>query len=1069
MNIFEKLINTKNFKSTGLYNLNASFFALYLNKLLQQEQRSILVVTSNLYEANKIYDILLNYTNPLIYQADDITTSEALSSSPELKLERLNTLKELSENTAKIVLTDINGYLKKIPSKETFLNNMLKISEGNNINQELLIKKLIDFGYNRESLVNNPGDIAIRGFIVDVFPINSDFPVRIEFFGNNIDHIKTFSLDDQRTIEKIKEIKIYSFAEKNYETNILSYLDNPIVVFKDYEQIKIAYQRILNDIVEFNISNYKKYLYDLNDINYNDFIHYFDFDSTVVGLNIKQNIDFNVKEIEKFNENIDKINKYLINNLETKKTIILCLQMKYLKNFLASLTVPYILTNEENIIENKINIIDKNITYGFSKDNYIFITEYELFNRTNVKKYKKFNYKYASKIKDINKLEVGDYVVHTTHGIGIYNGIKTLPKNGLLNDYLEICYAKNDKLYIPASKIELISKYSSKEGYAPKINSLNSISWFKTKEHVKTKIRYEAERLLKVQAERNLKRGFSFSKDTPMQIMFENEFEYETTSDQLKVVEEIKKEMESIVPMDHILCGDVGYGKTEVAFRVMFKAVQDSKQVLYLCPTTLLSKQQYDSAKKRFADFPVNIELLNRFVTDKKAKQILQDLSLGKIDILIGTHRILSNDVILKDLGLLVVDEEQRFGVSHKEKIKEIKSNIDILTLTATPIPRTLQMSILGLKSLSLIETPPKNRHAVQTYVIYEDNKIIRDIIYKELSRNGQIFILYNKVANIEEQSRKIKLLVPDAKVICAHGQMPKQQLEDIMMSFVEGAYNVLVCTTIIETGIDIPNVNSLIIIDADKFGLAQLYQIRGRVGRSDRIAYAYLMYNKNKQLSEVAIKRLKVIKEFTELGSGFQIAARDLSIRGAGDILGALQAGFIDDIGIDLYMKLLENEILKLKGEKVVEDLDNENEIINVSNHIKDSYVSDKELKIEIHKLINTIKTEKDLINVKQELEDRFGKIDKDMEIYMNEELFENLLKKQGVFQVIDNNNYIEIIFDKNKSDVIDYQNLFVKSIDISNNFKFEYKNDRLHIKILKKDLIDHPLVYLNKLLQKM
>ena len=424
-----------------------------------------------------------------------------------------------------------------------------------------------------------------------------------------------------------------------------------------------------------------------------------------------------------------------------------------------------------------------------------------------------------------------------------------------------------------------------------------------------------------MQAERKMKKGFAFSKDTPLQELFESEFKYDMTKDQLITTENIKKDMESEVPMDHILCGDVGYGKTEVAFRCMFKAVQDSKQVMYLCPTTLLSKQQYESCKERFASFPVNIALLNRFTKDKEKNEILKDFKDGKIDILFGTHRILSKDVIPHDLGLLVVDEEQRFGVSHKEKIKEMKSNVDVLTLTATPIPRTLQMAILGIKNLSLIETPPQNRKSVQTYVIHEDKNIVRDIIYKEISRDGQVFVLYNKVMDIELKALEIKKLVPDAKVIFAHGKMSKQELEDRMTSFINGEYNVLVCTTIIETGIDIPRANSLIIYDADRFGLSQLYQIRGRVGRSDRTSYAYLLYDKHKQLNEIAVKRLKVIKEFTELGSGFRIASRDLSIRGAGDILGAEQAGFINAVGIDLYMKLLEDEIIKLQGIEVKDD----------------------------------------------------------------------------------------------------------------------------------------------------
>jgi len=1068
MNIFDKIVDTKDYNGAGLLKLNTSFFALYLNKLIKSENRGILVVYPNMYEATKLYNHLIDHTDALLFQVDDVIASDAYAASPELKLDRLNVLKELSTNSKRIVITDTSGYLKYIPSKDNFLDNILNIKENEDINQELLISKLIELGYNREVVISNPGDFAVRGFVLDIFPINSENPVRIEFFGDTVEALKTFSVETQRTIEKITDVKIYPFTEINSNSNILSYFDNPIVVFKDYEQIKVAYERIVDDIFNYAEDKDKKYICELNEIKVKDYLCYLDLDDTFSDLKIDKKLDFNIKTPETFNQEITKINDYLKTSINQNKTVIIC-SPKINKSFLDLLEISYVLTDENNIIENKVNIIKTSLLTGFIKDDYIFLTEYELFNRKNIKKVKRYNYN-SSKLKDLKKLELGDFVVHNFYGIGIYNGIKTLSKSGMLNDYIEVLYAKGDKLYIPASKIEYLSKYSGKEGYSPKINALNSTAWLKTKEQVKKKIKYEAERLLKVQAERKMKKGFAFSKDTEMQVMFEEEFKYEMTNDQIATTEKIKQDMEKDSPMDHILCGDVGYGKTEVAFRCMFKAVQDSKQVMYLCPTTLLSKQQYESAKERFSSFPVKIALLNRFVSEKEQNIILKEFSEGKIDILFGTHRILSKDVIPYDLGLLVVDEEQRFGVAHKEKIKEMKSNIDVLTLTATPIPRTLQMAILGLKNLSLIETPPKNRRSVQTYVIHEDKKIIRDIIYKEISREGQVFVLYNKVEDIEEKVSEIRKLVPDAKIIYAHGKMPKQELEDRMNAFTNGEYNVLVCTTIIETGIDIPNANSLIVFDADRFGLSQLYQIRGRVGRSDRSSYAYLLYNKNKQLNDIAIKRLKVIKEFTELGSGFRIASRDLSIRGAGDILGAEQAGFIDAVGIDLYMKLLEQEIKKLQGFEVEEEEEErKGDAITVSNHIKDSYIKEEELKIEVHKLINTIETSLDLENVKQELIDRFGKLDEDLINYMNEELFEKLIKQKGILKVIDNKNYIELIFTKEKSSSIDYQDFFVKSIKISNMFSFEYKDELFTLKLPKLKLDKHPVIYLNELLEKM
>ncbi|OLA94022.1 MAG: transcription-repair coupling factor, partial [Mycoplasma sp. CAG:611_25_7] len=895
--------------------------------------------------------------------------------------------------------------------------------------------------------------------------LNEENPIRIEFFGDTIESIRYFEVESQKSLENIDDIEIYSISKTSEKySSLYEYLNNPLVIFKDYSQIKISYERIMNDIFELNIENP---LYDINDIDEKKINYYFDLDDDTSLA--KKVVNFNIKNVERFNSNIEIINKYLEESLKFNKTVIICLSTINVNNFIEILNIPYLLTDIVNIKENNINIVKYDLKEGFILDNYIFISEYELYNKKKETKRRKFNFNFATRIKDLNKLEIGDYVVHDSHGIGVYNGIKTLSKNNMLQDYIEVLYADNDKLYIPASKIELISKYTGKEGYAPKINSLNSVAWEKTKQRVKEKIRYEASRLLKVQAERSLKKGFSFSKDSEMQTLFENEFIYELTQDQIKAINEIKKDMESDLPMDRILCGDVGYGKTEVAFRAAFKAIYDSKQVLYLCPTTLLSKQQYESALERFKNYPVKIGLLNRFTSKKEEIKILKELEEGNIDFVIGTHRLLSDDIKPKDLGLLIIDEEQRFGVAHKEKLKEFKSNIDILTLTATPIPRTMQMAMVGLRNLSLIETPPKNRHAVLTYVLEENNKIIKDIIYKEMSREGQVFILYNKVETIERKVKELQLLVPDARIIYAHGKLPKNELEDIMNKFINKEYDCLVCTTIIETGIDIPNANSLIIYDASNFGLSQLYQIRGRVGRSERTAYAYLMYNKNKTLTETAIKRLKVIKEFTELGSGFNIAARDLSIRGAGDILGAEQAGFIDAVGIELYMKMLNNEIKILKGEKIEEEKIKQTPLIEVNNHIDNNYVSEEELKLTIHKMINNITNIDSYNDVKKELEDRFGRLDNNMIIYMNEELFESYLRNLEGKILINNDLFIEIVFSKEISEKIDYEDLIVTSLNISKDIIFSYKDNKLHIKLKKYNKDKSYIITLNNLLEKM
>ena len=651
----------------------------------------------------------------------------------------------------------------------------------------------------------------------------------------------------------------------------------------------------------------------------------------------------------------------------------------------------------------------------------------------------------------------------------MYNGIKVLTSNGIAKDYIEVLYKGTDKLYIPVEKIDLLSKYVGKEGVVPKINKMDSIEWKKTKARVTQKVKDMADKLLNLYAERESKKGFAFSKDGLLMEEFEKDCPFKLTTDQQIAVNQIKGDMEDDKPMDRLLCGDVGFGKTEVAFRAIFKAIVDSKQVLLLCPTTILSDQHYKNALKRFENFPVNIELLNRFTTEKETKRIKAGLLDGTIDLVIGTHRLLSRDIEVKNLGLLVIDEEQRFGVLHKERIKEYKTNIDVLTLTATPIPRTLQMSMVGIRSLSLIETPPVDRYPIQTYVVEENDQLIRDAIYKELSRNGQIFILFNSVEKIQLKVEKIKKLAPDAKVDFAHGQMNKTTLENKMINFVNKEFDILVCTTIIETGIDIPNVNTLIILDADRFGLSQLYQIRGRVGRSNKFAYAYLMYNPQKVLTETAIKRLNVIKEFTELGSGFSIATRDLSIRGAGDILGSEQAGFIDTVGIELYLKMLDNEVERRKGKLILEEDESEDsnkQVINISTHIKDEYVLDEKLKIEIHKKINEIDSKKKLLKVKEEIEDRFGKIDDDMYIYMYSEWFEKQIKQINVKKVNQTKNYIELIFSKDLAKYLDMEELFIEAFRISTMFRFKSKESTISIILDTIKLDKHPIYYLTDLL---
>lgn len=1049
MSVFEKICSFDYKNDTGIVNLTGGFFAVFLKELFLKQNRPLLVVFPNIYEARKLFN-KFSSDDVVLFEDDDFALGDGSSVSPETRVDRINILNELILDNKKIIITDMKGYLRKLPSFDSF--SFLDIAAGKEMLFDSIVSKLVSFGYSRTSVVSCTGEFAVRGFVLDIFPVNEENPVRLEFFGDDIESIRFFDVDSQKSITDVKNIKIlpFDFSFSDDAFSISDYLADAITIYKDFEQVKFAYEKMINDDFASSFDTESLY-FDFSLIDPKDRLYCFDFDSPVRAKYVSDIVSFDVTPLPMFNEDFSLINKYIEDAIKSSLTVVIVTGTHNFNAFLDRLNELYVITDFSNIYENSVNIVRDKMPVGFCTSSYVFITDYELFGKRSVS-VKKTRFKNSSKIRDLSKIEIGDYVVHSLHGIGVYNGIKVLSKAGVFSDYLEVLYAKGDKLYIPASKIDLISKYNGKDGYVPHVNALNSTAWAKAKQRIREKIRLQAEKLIRIQAFREVKKGFAFSADQPIQSMFEEEFSYETTLDQRKALLEIKADMESSVPMDRILCGDVGYGKTEVAFRAMFKAVLDGKQVLYLCPTTLLCRQQYNVAIQRFKNYPVNIAVLNRFVSSSDVKKTLDGISSSKIDIVFATHRGLSNDVVFKDLGLLVIDEEQRFGVAHKEKIKEIKANVDVLTLTATPIPRTLQMAVLGIKNMSLIETPPKNRKSVTTYVTPFDKKLVREIIYKELARDGQVFILYNRTLDIERKVEMFKELAGDATFGYAHGKMDKSSFEEVMDDFVNKKFDVLVCTTIIETGVDIPNANSLIIMDADRFGLSQLYQIRGRVGRSDARGYAYLMYDKNKILGETAVKRLKAITKFTELGSGFAIATRDLSIRGAGDILGSEQAGFIDAVGMDMYLKLLNEEVMRLKGEEVANEDEDEVSVF-VSSHIKDSYVSDEDVKIEIHKKINTISSFSLLDDVKSELEDRFGPVSLELLSYMNEELFQKLSKRVGVFKVFDNNKYREIIFDKNTSLKINYEELFSYSLGINKNFIFSFNNEMLSIKLWYKE----------------
>ena len=1082
--MFDKLLKLTDKKE--ILGLTGELKGLYLYNYFKEKKENVVVVTQSLYEANILYQTLINYTNEVIlFPMDDFLTSEALASSPELKTVRLETLSKINLLSPKIIITNLMGYLRFLPSIDIYEKSIINIKANEEFPLEKLRELLFEIGYTKESIVNKTGEIAIRGYVVDIFPLNNLNPIRLEYWGDTIDKIKIFDVDTQLSIKEIEEISILPNTEfltcnnKNIDFSLIkqknlanyisvkniSTLIPSTVFFNNYTDLCASYKKLLQEIFDYNVSleidTSTKYMNDFYDIKNNKEYHFETFDNAIDG----EYLNYGGRNIESLGLNMENL-KNKITEISKKKTVVFCLNNKDKTKKIVDVLDNGILTDELNIYPNKINIIVKKINKGFIFENYVVVCENDLSSKNSLEYKYNSNFRIGTRIKDISGLNIGDFVVHSMYGIGKYLGIKSLVKNGIKKDYLFLEYRGNDKLYVPVEKIDFVHKYSSNEGSTPLLNKLNSNEWEKTKLKVKKKIESIASELIQLYAARESIVGFAFDKDNSMQKEFENNFIYEETKDQIKVIKEIKKDMESIHPMDRLLCGDVGYGKTEVAFRAIFKAILSGKQVAFLCPTTILSSQHYQNAVNRFNNFPVTIELLNRFVSSSKVNEIKTRLKEGKIDLLIGTHRLLSDDIIYKDLGLLVIDEEQRFGVKHKEKIKQYKNSIDVLTLSATPIPRTLQMSMSGVRGLSLIETPPVNRYPIQTYVFAENKQIVKDAIYKELSRNGQVFILYNRVEDMESKKAELESLVPNARIVMAHGRMSKYELEDVMNAFINGEFDILLCTTIIETGIDIPRVNTLIIYNADYFGLSQLYQIRGRVGRSNKIAYAYLMYNKDKSLNETAVKRLNAIKEFTELGSGFKIAMRDLSIRGAGDILGSEQAGFVASVGIDLFLEMLKEEIDKQKGENK-EVVKYSQPLIEVDTTIGDDITNEEEIKIEIHKKINAIDSISKLEDVKNEIIDRFGKITNEIDVYMHEELFEKMAEQLGINNIIQTKNDVTLIIKEDLYKNLKVTDLFINASNISRNFRFKMQGKNLLINLKFAGLEKHFVYYLIDLLK--
>jgi len=1104
-------------KQAYINNTNEENALLVMLEYYNNHDETTFLVTPNLYKAQLLYDKLCQIADTedvCFFPQDEFITNELLVSSMEFRVERINTIKKIISNPRRIVVINLFGLLKPELPLQKWLDSIIHLERNTDYSINQLIENLFDYGYKKEYTVEKVGDFSVRGGIVDIFPLGSKNPYRLDFFGETLDVIKEFDIESQRSVSKIKSIEIlpmveFFYTDKEYieletminikiEENNMSE-DATNLIFKDLENLKNHNE--LDRLVRYLPFLTKKH-YTLTDFSKEKTLFFFDYhrineqnnilieeikdwyltSSDYPKLNFSILYDFNELLIKKsvlidyleyqykdkfpikysvfgkeplvYSQNLDFLYRELISNLD-KKTQVISFKTDQSKNkftqILRDKTIPYTEIKGNRIIQqNKLNIIVSDEVFDFNSDSFeiILISEEAITKKFISRKRGEYVsvYKKSKRLNSINDLKKGDFIVHYDYGIGKFLEIKTMKFGNTVTDYIHIEYRSGDKLYVTLDAIDQIHKYSGNEGFSPRLSKLGGKDWSKAKKRVRDQVKEIAEQLIKLYASREHSLGFAYKEHSKLERDFQESFPYHETKDQLKTINDVFKDMSKKTPMDRLICGDVGFGKTEVALRAAFKAILNGKQVAYLAPTTVLSKQHYNTFKERMDEHGINVALLNRFVTKKNQRQIIQKVKEGLVDVLIGTHRILSKDITFKDLGLLVIDEEQRFGVLHKERIKEIKVNIDVLSLSATPIPRTLHMAIMGVKNMSLLETAPENRYPIQTYVLERNDIITKDSIERELARDGQVFYLYNKVEDIEFIADKIQKLVPEARVDIAHGKMRKADLEKVIDSFINKEIDVLVSTTIIETGIDIPNANTLIIHDADKLGLSQLYQIRGRVGRSDKIAYAYLMYKKNKVLTEEAEKRLQVIKEFTELGSGFKIAVRDLSIRGAGDVLGREQSGFMDSVGIDMYMKILEEEIRNVDGTQKTEK-QKQGVKAHVSRFIDSKYIEDDYVKIEMHKKIKNIENVKQAKDLLGELVDRFGRFDPKLEIYIYEKLFEHLTKQLKVEKIKENKTNVTLILTQAGSKDIAGDEIFKKGTEVSKYIRFAYRNNRIHI----------------------
>lgn len=1104
-----------------LGNLSLSEEALLLAAWFQQQPQTLLVVKNNGYTAQRLYERIspLIKEKALLFVMEESLRVEAIASSPQSKAEQLEVMADILQRKEPYVLiVNTAAFMRFLPSPQLFAQHCFHLHIDDEIEYEVLIERLQKSGYTKVSRVDQPLCYAARGGIIDVYSMNYEHPIRIEFFDNIIDSIRFFDEGSQRTIRQVQEVRLIPASDLLFEDDQLQEIETALRASFETQQHRLdEISRLqLSQLLEDDLLALKSHLPDSHLYPYRAWltkqagISDYCKDARIVlssGEEVKdtrrriqeETISYVQEMVQEgrmlpkftlFREETDSIADHAVTTIDLFLQVAhpISSQIMSIPQSELSFTQRLESIQEEAKTNTVILCVEKNdarvVKEGLQNENLAFVdgavdwtkpgiyvsdfpfaegfqcllehvlvyTRKELFPKE--KKLVRYHAKFkeANVLNDYMELNVGDYVVHHQHGVGKYMGIITRENNGVHQDYLRIIYRGNDELLVPLSQFQLIRRYVTKEGVGVKLNKLGSGEWEKTRRKVSEKVEELAARLVELYALRSEDIGYAFSKDTPMQKEFEDQFAYELTQDQALAVAQIKEDMESSRPMDRLLCGDVGFGKTEVAVRAAFKAVVDNKQVAFLCPTTILSMQHYQTFLERFQDYPVCIEVLNRFVSKAKQTQILQGLKEGSIDIVIGTHRLLSKDMQWKDLGFLVIDEEQRFGVEHKERIKELKNGIDVLSLSATPIPRTLQMSLVGIRSLSQLNTPPSNRHPVQTYVIEHNDGMIKEIIQRELSRGGQVFYLYNRIEQIYQVANDLKKAFPDVGIGVAHGQMEREEIEDVMLEFHENKYQVLVCTTIIETGIDIPNANTILIEDADRFGLSQLYQIRGRVGRSSRVAFAYLMYRPRKQLNETAIKRLKSIREFTQLGSGYKIAMRDLTIRGAGDLLGPQQAGFIDSVGIDMYMEMLHDAIARHRGLEVKE----EDTMMKSTNLQVDAYIPKKFApedgdKLSLYQRIEKVRTSRDLSLLIEEVKDLYGKLPNEVRLLFEKKQLDILTNEVIVEDFKETSRDLRIIFTKEWSAQVDGVHLFERMNQISRSIALRYREGRIILSIPK------------------